>query len=170
MMGACRPAAGSVSPLLPRHGEQRVSIVFLGHNVSNMQLKWLFLEGLVPLLGAGILYILWGIFRYLATDNKQSFSYEWWQAADPLGWLYGAVIIAVQSAMKCTTSENNVLLWMCVLGGLSCLLLLMAAMTDRGTKQAWKPPSSLQITAVLLVAAILYAGFQVRAHATGVTP
>ena len=133
-------------------------------------MKWLFIEGLAPLLGAGVLYVLWGIFRYLATDNKQSFSYEWWQAADPLGWLYGAVIIAVQSAMKCTAAKNNVLLWMCVFGGLACLLLLMAAMTDRGTKQAWKPPSSLQITAVLLVAAILYAGFQVRGQATGVTP
>lgn len=116
--------------------------------------------------------VLWGIFRYTSTDNKASFQYHWWEAADPLGWLYGAVIIAAQSALKCFSSQGNqTLTWMCVGGGLACLLLLVAAMTERGTSASWKPPPSLQVFAALLVVGILYAGYEVRApHATGVAP
>ncbi len=142
--------------------------------MSNLgeELSWLALEGLLPLLGAGILYVLWGFFRYTCTNNKAAFRYEWWEAIDPLGWLYGAVIIAAQSASKgFSTGNHKVLSWGCVIGGFACLLLLLAAMTDRGGDASWKPPISLQLFSALLVAVILYAGFEIRTiSATGVGP
>jgi hypothetical protein len=64
------------------------------------QVNWLLLEGLLPLAGAGVIYLLWGAFRYVAATDKAQFTYHWREAADPLGWLYGAIIIAAQSALK----------------------------------------------------------------------
>jgi len=136
-----------------------------------LQFSWLLLEGLLPLAGAGVIYLLWGVFRYVAAVDK-SFKYHWSEAADPLGWLYGAVIIAAQSAMKCFSEHgvHQTLAWMCVLGGLACLLLLVAAMTDRAATAAWKPPISLQVFAVVLVGGILYVGLKVHTPLEGTTP
>jgi hypothetical protein len=141
-------------------------------NLNDMQFSWLMLEGVLPLTGAGILYLLWGFFRYTSTNNKAAFKYEWWEAVDPLGWLYGAVIISAQSASKGFTSgSHEVLSWMCIGGGFACLMLLLAAMTDRGGDAAWKPPASLQLSAALLVIMILYAGVEIRSlNLSGVGP
>lgn len=125
------------------------------------QLTWLLLEGLLPLMGAGVLYLIWGIFRYISTMEKAQFAYHWAEAADPLGWLYGGVIIASQSAKRCfsASSEHNILGWSCVIGGVVSLLLLTAAMTDRGAVSAWKPTSLLRNSSLGLIALILIAGY-----------
>jgi hypothetical protein len=83
------------------------------------QISWLLFEGLLPLIGAGLIYLLWGFFRYLASTNKTEFSYHWSEAADPLGWLYGAVILAAQSALQSFSSHGNqALAWECLCIGL----------------------------------------------------
>jgi hypothetical protein len=135
------------------------------------QVNWLLCEGLLPLAGAGVIYLLWGCFRYAAAINKTQFTYHWREAADPLGWLYGAIIIAAQSALKCFSAQGDqIVAWSCVGGGITCLLLLVAAMTDRGATSSWKPPLSLQAFAVLLVAAVLYAGMKVHTPPVGIKP
>ncbi|HTN62489.1 MAG TPA: hypothetical protein VL147_13220 [Devosia sp.] len=132
--------------------------------MPSAQISWLLFSGVLPILGAAILYLLWGGLRYVASDNKSGFTYHWLEAADPIGWLYGAVIIAVQSTqLSLTRPDGSIFAWLFGCCGFTCLLLLIAAMTDRGAKDAWRPPLTLQIMAGALVLAILYAGFRVHA-------
>ena len=125
------------------------------------QLMWLLLEGVLPLMGAGMLYLIWGVLRYVSAMEKTQFAYQWAEAADPLGWLYGAIIIATQSAMKCfsASSEHETLGWGCIFGAVFCLLLLVAAMTDRGAVSAWRPTSLLRRSSLGLVFFILFEGY-----------
>lgn len=57
------------------------------------QIAWLLLEGLLPLFGAGAIYLVWGVCTYAAATAGSEFNYRWKEAADPLGWLYGSIII-----------------------------------------------------------------------------
>jgi len=123
--------------------------------------SWLLLEGLLPLIGAGVIYLVWGVCRYAATVQRSEFIYRWGEAADPLGWLYGAIIIAAQTAVRDFTLSNHrfVLGWGCVILGGSCLLLLVAAMTGRGATSSWRPPFPFHLLTVVFVGATLYIGF-----------
>lgn len=125
--------------------------------------KWLVLEGLLPLLGAGLLYVIWGGCRYVASSNKPTFAFEWVQALDPIGWLYGAVIISCQSGLRgLPISSAGIIPYMCFVAAAICFLLLISAMTERGAVATWRPPLTLQIGAGILVIGILYAGFRVQ--------
>jgi hypothetical protein len=137
-----------------------------------IQLTWLLLEGLLPLFGAGIIYLVWGSIRYASAMEKAGFPYQWNEAADPLGWLYGALTIASQSAVKCFYAAGNhqVLAWLCMLGGLLCLLTLVSAMTDRGATSSWKPPSSLHALSLTYVVMILIGGVLVHSPSLQSTP
>jgi len=121
--------------------------------------KWLLSEGLLPLLGAAALFLLWGLVRLLAADRHKPFHYSWKEALDPLGWLYGASILAIQSGARASSSGNESLslgLYLCA--GV-CLLLLLAAMTNRGDDPEWKPRPSFQVVVVAFIVAILTAGY-----------
>lgn len=125
--------------------------------------KWLLLEGLLPLLGAGLTYTLLGCGRYLSTANKSTFSFEWKHALDPLGWLYGAIIISLQSGLKSySLGATGILPFACFLATFICLILMIAAMVEYGSAQTWHPPRSLKVGAGVLVIAILCAGFKVQ--------
>jgi hypothetical protein len=135
------------------------------------QISWFLFEGLLPLIGAGLIYLLWGVFRYLASTNKAQFTYHWSEAADPLSWLYGSVILAAQSALQSFSSHGNqALAWACLCIGLVSLLFLVAAMTDRGATSAWKPPLSWQLFATVLVGFTLFVGLKVHTPISGALP
>jgi hypothetical protein len=135
------------------------------------QISWLLFQGLLPLTGAGMIYLLWGVFRYVTSANKARFDYHWSGAADPLGWLYGAVILAAQSALQSFSLRGNQLLaWGCLCIGLFSLLLLVSAMTDRGAASAWKPPLLLKLFALVLVGITLYFGLAVHTPTSGRIP
>lgn len=125
-------------------------------------MRWLMIEGLLPLIGAGLLYALWGVARYISTKEKSKFSFVWMEALDPFGWLYGGGIIAVQSLVKNVGisgwSPISVFL---LIEAIVCTFLLIAAMNERGQDATWKPTTSLTAIAAILVAAILYEGFLV---------
>lgn len=125
------------------------------------RVSWLVLEGLLPLFGAGVIYLAWGVCQYAATMERSVFTYRWGGAADPLGWLYGTIIIAAQTAVRdFTLSSNRIALGcVCVFFGVFSLLLLVAAMTGRGTTSAWKPPPLFHMLTVVAVGANLYIGF-----------
>ena len=110
------------------------------------QISWLLFQGLLPLTGAGVIYLLWGFFRYVTSASKAKVDYHWSAAADPLGWLYGSVILAAQSALQSFSLRGNqALAWGCLCVGLFSLLLLVSAMTDRGEASGWKPPSEVAL-------------------------
>jgi hypothetical protein len=135
------------------------------------QISWFLFEGLLPLIGAGLIYLLWGVFRYLASTNRAEFTYHWREADDPLGWLYGSVILAAQSALQSFSSHGNqALAWKCLCIGLLSLLLLVSAMTDRGATSTWKPPLAWQLLAIVFVGATLYFGLTVHTPIPGALP
>jgi hypothetical protein len=131
--------------------------------MESESVRWLFMEGLIPLLGAGALFLLWGICRFAVASDKSKFTYAWPQALDPLGWLYGAVIIAFQAGWKGVgISGAGVLPYVCFAAAAICLLLLISAMTERGALATWEPPTRLKVCALLLVLGILYSGFSIH--------
>ena len=135
------------------------------------QISWLLFQGVLPLTGAGLIYLLWGVFRYVTSANKARFNYHWSGAADPLGWLYGSVILAAQSALQSFSLRGNQpLAWVCVCVGFVSLLLLVSAMTDRGAESAWKPPVGLHLATIVFVGATLYLGLVVHTPTTGPIP
>ncbi|MBS0417180.1 MAG: hypothetical protein JSR66_05675 [Proteobacteria bacterium] len=125
------------------------------------QVSWLLLEGLLPLFGAGVIYLVWGVCTYAAAVETSEFTYRWGEAADPLGWLYGATMIAAQNAVRDFTlsSHRLALGWGCVVVGIICLLLLVAAMTNRGATWTWRPKCIFQAFTIVFVGTTLYIGF-----------
>ncbi|WP_350012547.1 hypothetical protein [Pseudomonas asiatica] len=128
-----------------------------------MELKWLVMEGAVPLLGAAVLYTALGICTYIVSTAKGTFAFQWSQALDSLGWLYGGAILAMQSGMKGWDVKNvGVLPQACFAVAVVCLLILIAAMMERGKNPSWQPPKLLKALSALLVVIILYAGFETQ--------
>ena len=126
--------------------------------------QWVVLQGILPLLGAGALFLLWGAIRWLTISDKSKFAYSWAQARDPMAWLYGAAILSVEAGSTSASAGNSSSLTiLCFVAGVVCLLLLLSAMTNRGENERWKPPKSLELVAILLIIAILTAGY--KAHA-----
>jgi hypothetical protein len=122
--------------------------------------RWLVIEGLVPLLGAGALYLSLGVAFYVASQKNLPFNFSWKEWIDPLGWLYGAAILAVQAGTSSLQLGRPFLLTLfCFGAGVVSLLFLFAAMTSRGQQPTWEPPFSLKVTAALLVVAVLAAGY-----------
>jgi hypothetical protein len=101
---------------------------------------------------------------YFTAPDKTKFTYSWKEALDPLGWLYGAAILSIQSGFA-ADSGNGVLKSLCFASSAASLLLLLSAMTDRGADANWKPPTSLQRVSGALVVAVLLAGFYVHKDA-----
>ncbi len=130
--------------------------------------RWLFFDGLLPLLGAGALFLLWGGIRYVTSSDKNTFNYSWKEALDPMAWLYGAAILSAQAGSTSAASGNSsTLTALCVGAGVVSLLLLLSAMTNRGENAQWEPPRSLVAVVALLIAAILIAGYE--AHGVAVS-
>ncbi len=125
-------------------------------------LRWLLIEGLLPLAGAGVLYLIWGWARYINAKNKSRFIFAWKEALDPFGWLYGGGILCVQLVIKALAKGGfPFTLAFLAVEGFVCTILLIAAMNERGQDPTWKPPKSLTAIAGALLIAILAQGFLV---------
>jgi hypothetical protein len=121
--------------------------------------RWLLLEGSLPLLGAGLIYLVLGACKYIVNSGSK-FEYDWMGALDPLGWLYGTVVLAIQSALVNAAKERLVVAMVAV--ALVSFLLLLVAMTERSANQTWKSSKKLQGTALALVVATLWTGYTIR--------
>lgn len=131
--------------------------------MENQAVQWLLLEGALPLLGAGILYVLLAFSRWLVSTNKRAFSVRWRPALDSLSWLYGGVIIAVQTGFKgWGLDKAGVLPFVAFIVAGVCFLVTVAAMLERGQTPGWEPPIMMQLFAALMVAGILYAGYETQ--------
>ena len=62
--------------------------------------KWAVVEAIAPLLGASVFFLAVGAASYIASDDKENFAFAWKEAFDPIGWMYGAAFVAVQSGIK----------------------------------------------------------------------
>jgi len=128
---------------------------------SQAQWDWLLFEGALPLFGAGTLYLCWGLVRYISAAAGSAHRYDWTEALDAVGWLYGALIIAVQSAIRSAVAAppSTFLKWGCSIGAGFCALLLLSAMNERSQSTSWRPPALLKAITLVAVLGILTGGF-----------
>lgn len=129
--------------------------------LHDTQLRWLLLEGLVPLFGAGLIFTLWGMMKRITHDATAPFCFAWQEAIDSSGWLYGALIIAIQSAVKSWPRIESApgIGYGCIGAGILCLLLMLAAMDQRGRNAAWRPPRSMKIASFSIAVVVLLLGY-----------
>lgn len=115
------------------------------------------MEGFLPLFGAATLYLGLGLGSVVATST---FKFGWWGWIDPLGWLYGVVILAAQCGWRSWLFREPLRLTVyCCAIGAGSVGLLMIAMLSRGKTPDWQPPFSLNIASALLASAMLYVGY-----------
>jgi hypothetical protein len=80
-----------------------------------------------------------------------------------MGWLYVAAGMAIPCAVDCfwhklfTVSTISV-----AAGGLGCILLVMAGMTEKAKDPKWEPSPTLHWVAGLLALFLLIQGYQVH--------
>jgi hypothetical protein len=124
-------------------------------------LEWLAGEGLIPLLGASVLYVVIRAGGWIMSNQKASFKFYLGEALDPMGWLYGGAVLAFQTAIR-RGEVLSLRLWLVIEGAL-CLLLLVLAMVNRADSKAsqsqYVPDKAASLAAGVLVAGILYTGF-----------
>jgi uncharacterized membrane protein len=125
-------------------------------------IEWLFGEGLLPLLGASALYVIVRCGAWITADTKKNFHFYLEEALDPMGWLYGGAILAMQTGIR--TVNHPYLKAAFFFEGAICLLLLVLAMMNRAENKSkgttYVPPLSTEWAAGVLVGAILYSGFR----------
>lgn len=125
-------------------------------------LRWVLLEGMLPLFGAGLLYLLvGGALMVVRGTTSVASAYAWREAIDSMGWLYGSLTIAIQAAIKCfsATPQATFIGTGCIICASGCALLLLLAMTERGQTAAWKPPLPLRIFALVLAISAIALGY-----------
>lgn len=124
------------------------------------QMQWLIFEGVLPMFGAGLIYILWGLMLAIARASWSP-PFSWQEAIDPLGWLYGALIIAIQASVRCfaAKSSSSFLGWWSMICAGICFMFLLAAMGERGRNPQWRPGNLLKIFSSLAVIAALAVGY-----------
>jgi hypothetical protein len=124
-------------------------------------LQWLWIEGLTPLFGAGLLYLALGACMKIAGNQNK---FVWSEAADSMGWLYAAMIIAIQSAVRFLgAAKPNVAFGAgAIVAAILCCLLLIVAMLQRSAG-SWDPPARMKSLALVLAAVVLALGYAARA-------
>jgi hypothetical protein len=124
------------------------------------QLNSLFIEGLTPVFGAGLIFLLYGFCRYIAGANR----ILWREAVDSSGWLYCGLVISIHSAVICLKAETlEIPLGVAnILCAILCGFTLIAAMTERGSTPRWQAPAKLKICAFCLVAFALALGYLIH--------
>lgn len=128
--------------------------------------RWLLLEGILPLLGANIVYLLLSASLLNAFDknakdaqgNPSKFVFSWQPVWDPVAWLYGTCLLAFQLGFA-SASSSPVLCVILFAAAIACSFQLMGAMHYRGSQQNWKPRRSLIATALILVVVVLAGGY-----------
>jgi hypothetical protein len=111
-----------------------------------------------------VLYLCWGGFLWMAAQGNQSFKFAWGAALDPLGWLYGATIIAIRAGINANRPKypdaSGWSIW-CFLAAAACFLALAAGMQARGLSGDWRAPRRLNFFAAFMAVAILALGWKV---------
>ena len=128
------------------------------------QFKWLLWEGVVPMFGAGLLFVVWGLVLAVVRGAWSS-TFAWKECIDSMGWLYAALVIAIQASIRGSAlakGQDDLVIW-CYVGATVCFMMLLAAMHERAHSSSWQPPTSMKISATMLVFAILFAGYKAQA-------
>jgi hypothetical protein len=132
--------------------------------LAHTSFTWLLWEGLMPLFGASGVYLASGFYKRLASPGS---TYAWGEAVDPMGWLYGALIIAVQSAVRLFEAGAPYLYAGigCTICILACGMQLLAGMNERGADRSWRPSRQFKIAALVTIAIVLVSGYLARSTA-----
>jgi hypothetical protein len=120
-------------------------------------------KGVVSVFGPAVLF--WGltwVFKMVGHDPRK----DWWKEAfDPLGWLFGSMILTTECAFKAFRAEgvSSFWGWLSAVAGILALLFVSAAMVMRTIKpQNWKFPTQLLWIAGALSIGIIAFGFRLN--------
>jgi hypothetical protein len=129
--------------------------------LAHTSFTWLLWKGLVPLFGANVVYMMSGFYKQLASPGT---TFAWAEAIDSMGWLYGALIISVQSAVQLFSIGTHYLYHGigCIVCAFVCGMQLLAAMGERGADRSCQPSLRFKSVAVVVVVVILVSGCFVR--------
>jgi hypothetical protein len=127
--------------------------------LTQPQFSWLMFEGVVPLFGASLVYLLSGFFKKLAAPGS---TFAWKEAVDCMGWLYGALLIAIQSSARFFEAgpAHRYTGVGCIVCGLICGMQLLSAMSERGANSTWQPPVRYKLMAFAVTVIVLWLGYQ----------
>jgi len=125
------------------------------------QLNWLFIEGLTPVFGAGLIFLLYGFCRYIAGANR----IVWREAIDSSGWLYCSLVISIHSAVHCLKLETlGIPLGIAnILCAIVCGFTLIATMTERGSNPYWQAPVKLKFGSFAIAVFAITPGYYAHA-------
>ena len=126
--------------------------------------RWLLVEGMVPIFGAGAIYLAMGVCVLIVEKKKgQPFSYPWKEALDPIGWLYGGAVLSTMIAVRSAVPVVSAALeGFAIFASAACLLLLITAFRTKAENPTWRPSTLMSTASGILVAATLYTGFLVQ--------
>jgi multisubunit Na+/H+ antiporter MnhB subunit len=127
-------------------------------------LKWLLIEGMVPMFGAGVIYLAMGVCVLIVEKKKgKRFTYPWKEALDPIGWLYGGAVLSTMIAVRSASpAVSAALQGFAICASAVCLLLLITAFRTKAEDPAWRPSALMSTASGILVAGTLYTGFLVQ--------
>jgi len=145
---ATATSRNAVSSLHPRKQRRKMNEPF----------HCLLIEGVAALFGAGGLYLLVGLCFRIAGSPAP---FAWREALAPLGWLYGALVIGIQTTVRLLNSAYSrpILATICIVTTVFCCVLLIAAMYLRGSQPGRPPSIWMKSTAGVIAVAILATGF-----------
>ena len=128
--------------------------------------KWLLVEGMVPIFGAGVIYLAMGVCVLIVEKKKgQPFSYPWKEALDPIGWLYGGAVPSTMIAVRSGRAGGGLpaLEGFAIFASAVCLLLLITVFRTKVENVTWRPVDvDVSTASGIPVAATLYTGFPVQ--------
>jgi hypothetical protein len=125
--------------------------------------RWLLMEGLLPLVGASGLFLAQAGARYVVQANRSGFRFGFKEMLDGPAWLYGAAVLAIQQAWKSQGRDDCFSFSIfCYLGAVGCALIVMAGLEERRRDELYRPPTSVHIVAVVLMAIVLASGYRIQ--------
>ena len=97
-------------------------------------LLWLLTEGMLPLIGANLIFLGLGAGRRISFNKKgKTFKWAWGEAVIRQGWLYGTTLLAVQLGRAAWSSNGTLAAFFFVAVAL-CLFLLISPPCWTGEK------------------------------------
>jgi hypothetical protein len=126
--------------------------------------SWFFFEVLPPLAGPPAAFIVVGFFAWISRGKPtkggpvNAFVYDWSLAWDPMTWLYGTILLAIQLGLASGGwgSFSGVVFY---LDAMLCVGLLASSMARRGSQSDWEFTISLSTLAIVAVAAAVLFGY-----------
>jgi hypothetical protein len=129
----------------------------------NEPTRWFLMEGLLPLIGASVLFLAQATARFVVQTERSGFRFGFKEMLDGPAWLYGAAVLAIQQAGKAQGHNDcSALGWFCYGAAAGSALIVMAGLEERRRDDKYRPPTSVHIVAIILMTIVLGSGYRIQ--------